>query len=72
MSNEELVTTKTEKRIALSNNNRIIAVINGGLTATSQKELRKDRPDVVLLLGRTDDKNSAVLLKAAETLAKYK
>jgi len=72
VGNEELVTAEAGRRVALSSGGRVVAVINGGLTATSQKELRKDRPDVVLLLGGTDGGNSAVLLKAATTLAKYK
>ncbi|MFF0264511.1 glutamate mutase L [Kribbella sp. NPDC004536] len=71
VGNEELVTAEAGKRVALSSGGRVVAVVSGGLTATSQKELRKDRPDVVLLLGGTDGGNSAVLLKAAETLAKY-
>jgi uncharacterized protein (TIGR01319 family) len=71
VGNEELVTAEAGKRVALSSGGRVVAVVNGGLTATGQKELRKDRPDVVLLLGGTDGGNSAVLLKAAETLAKY-
>jgi uncharacterized protein (TIGR01319 family) len=72
VGNEELVTAEAGRRVALSSGGRVVAVVNGGLTATSQKELRKDRPDVVLLLGGTDGGNSAVLLKATETLAKYK
>ncbi|WUJ72253.1 glutamate mutase L [Kribbella soli] len=72
VGNEELVTAEAGKRVALSSGGRVVAVVNGGLTATSQKELRKARPDVVLLLGGTDGGNSAVLLKATETLAKYK
>ncbi|MGW7683675.1 glutamate mutase L [Kribbella sp. NPDC054772] len=71
VGNEELVTAEAGKRVALSSGGRVVAVVSGGLTATTQKELRKDRPDVVLLLGGTDGGNSAVLLKAAETLAKY-
>ncbi|GAA3111135.1 methylaspartate mutase accessory protein GlmL [Kribbella aluminosa] len=72
VGNEELVTAEAGKRVALSSGGRVVAVVSGGLTATTQKELRKDRPDVVLLLGGTDGGNSAVLLNAAETLAKYK
>ncbi|WP_427889357.1 glutamate mutase L [Kribbella sp. GL6] len=72
VGNEELVTAEAGKRVALSSGGRVVAVVSGGLTATTQKELRKDRPDVVLLLGGTDGGNSAVLLHAAETLAKYK
>ncbi|GAA2838775.1 methylaspartate mutase accessory protein GlmL [Kribbella solani] len=71
VGNEELVTAEAGKRVALSSGGRVVAVVSGGLSASSQKELRKDRPDVVLLLGGTDGGNSAVLLKAAETLAKY-
>ncbi|HET6742235.1 MAG TPA: glutamate mutase L [Kribbella sp.] len=71
VGNEELVTAEAGRRVALSSGGRVVAVVSGGLTATSQKELRKDRPDVVLLLGGTDGGNSAVLLKATETLAKY-
>jgi uncharacterized protein (TIGR01319 family) len=72
VGNEELVTAEAGRRVALSSGGRVVAVVNGGLTATSQKELRKDRPDVVLLVGGTDGGNSAVLLKAATTLAKYR
>jgi uncharacterized protein (TIGR01319 family) len=71
VGNEELVTAEAGRRVALSSGGRVVAVVNGGLTATSLKELRKERPDVVLLLGGTDGGNSAVLLKAAATLAKY-
>jgi uncharacterized protein (TIGR01319 family) len=72
VGNEELVTAEAGRRVALSSGGRVVAVVSGGLTATSQKALRKDRPDVVLLLGGTDGGNSKVLLDAAETLAKYK
>lgn len=71
VGNEELVSAEAGKRVALSSGGRVVAVVSGGLNATSQKALRKDRPDVVLLLGGTDGGNSAVLLKAVETLAKY-
>ncbi|MDX6281158.1 MAG: hypothetical protein QOH03_2229 [Kribbellaceae bacterium] len=50
----------------------MVAVVNGGLTATSLKALRAERPDVVLLLGGTDGGNSAVITNAAAVLAKYK
>jgi uncharacterized protein (TIGR01319 family) len=72
VGNEELVTAEAGRRVALSSGGRVVAVVNGGLTATSLKSLRADRPDVVLLLGGTDGGNSAVLLKAASTLAKYR
>src|SRR4051794_7287197 len=72
VGNEELVTAEAGRRVALSSGGRVVAVVSGGLTATTQKELRKDRPDVVLLLGGTNGGNSAVLRKAAETLAKYR
>ncbi|NUR98777.1 MAG: glutamate mutase [Kribbellaceae bacterium] len=72
VGNEELVTAEAGKRVALSSGGRVVAVVSGGLTATTQKELRKDRPDVVLLLGGTDGGNAKVLLQAANTLAKYK
>src|SRR3954454_6554705 len=72
VGNEELVTPEAGRRVALSSGGRVVAVVSGGLTATTQKELRKDRPDVVLLLGGTNGGNSAVLRKAAETLAKYR
>ncbi|WP_406051629.1 glutamate mutase L [Kribbella sp. NBC_00889] len=72
VGNEELVTAEAGRRVALSSGGRVVAVVNGGLTATSLKELRKDRPDVVLLLGGTDGGNSAVLRNAAEVLARYK
>jgi uncharacterized protein (TIGR01319 family) len=72
VGNEELVTAEAGRRVALSSGGRVVAVVSGGLTATTQQQLRTDRPDVVLLLGGTDGGNSAVLLKAAETLARYK
>jgi uncharacterized protein (TIGR01319 family) len=72
VGNEELVTAEAGKRVALSSGGRVVAVVSGGLSATAQKELRKDRPDVVLLLGGTDGGNSAVLVQAATTLAKYR
>ncbi|TDD18251.1 glutamate mutase [Kribbella turkmenica] len=72
VGNEELVTAEAGRRVALSSGGRVVAVVNGGLTPTSLKELRKDRPDVVLLLGGTDGGNSAVLVKAASTLATYR
>src|SRR5436309_5863257 len=72
VGNEELVTAEAGRRVALSSGGRVVAVVNGGLTATSLKTLRADRPDVVLLLGGTDGGNSAVLLKAASILAKYR
>jgi uncharacterized protein (TIGR01319 family) len=72
VGNEELVTAEAGRRVALSSGGRVVAVVNGGLTATSLKDLRKDRPDVVLLLGGTDGGNSAVLLKAASTLAAHR
>jgi uncharacterized protein (TIGR01319 family) len=50
----------------------VVAVVNNGLTATSLKALRAERPDVILLLGGTDGGNSAVLENAAAVLAKYK
>ncbi|WP_433161502.1 glutamate mutase L [Kribbella sp. CA-247076] len=72
VGNEELVTAEAGRRVALSSGGRVVAVVNGGLTPTSLKALRADRPDVVLLLGGTDGGNSAVLLKAATTLATYR
>lgn len=72
VGNEELVTAEAGRRVALSSGGRVVAVVNGGLTATSLKALRAERPDVVLLLGGTDGGNSAVLRNAADVLAKYK
>ncbi|GAA1604315.1 methylaspartate mutase accessory protein GlmL [Kribbella sancticallisti] len=72
VGNEELVTAEAGRRVALSSGGRVVAVVNGGLTATSLKALRAERPDVVLLLGGTDGGNSAVLTKAAAVLAKYR
>ena len=72
VGNEELVTAEAGRRVALSSGGRVVAVVNGGLTATSLKELRAAKPDVVLLLGGTDGGNSAVLTNAADVLAKYK
>ncbi|WP_020385498.1 glutamate mutase L [Kribbella catacumbae] len=72
VGNEELVTAEAGRRVALSSGGRVVAVVNGGLTATSLKALRAERPDVVLLLGGTDGGNSAVITNAAAVLAKYK
>ncbi|TCC46797.1 glutamate mutase [Kribbella capetownensis] len=72
VGNEELVTAEAGRRVALSSGGRVVAVVNGGLTATSLKALRAERPDVVLLLGGTDGGNSAVLENAASVLAKYR
>jgi uncharacterized protein (TIGR01319 family) len=72
VGNEELVTAEAGRRVALSSGGRVVAVVNGGLTATSLKALRAERPDVVLLLGGTDGGNSAVLTQAAAVLAKYR
>lgn len=72
VGNEELVTAEAGKRVALSSGGRVVAVVSGGLTRSSLQELRKDRPDVLLLVGGTDGGNSAVLLQAARTLATYK
>jgi uncharacterized protein (TIGR01319 family) len=72
VGNEELVTAEAGRRVALSSGGRVVAVVNNGLTATSLKALRAERPDVVLLLGGTDGGNSAVLEHAAAVLAKYK
>jgi uncharacterized protein (TIGR01319 family) len=72
VGNEELVTAEAGRRVALSSGGRVVAVINGGLTATSLKTLRAERPDVVLLLGGTDGGNSAVITQAAAVLAKYR
>lgn len=72
VGNEELVTAEAGRRVALSSGGRVVAVVNGGLTATSLKALRAERPDVVLLLGGTDGGNLAVLLEAARVLAKYR
>jgi len=72
VGNEELVTAEAGRRVALSSGGRVVAVVNGGLTATSLKALRAERPDVVLLLGGTDGGNSAVITNAAAVLAKYR
>ncbi|MFC5267107.1 glutamate mutase L [Kribbella qitaiheensis] len=72
VGNEELVTAEAGRRVALSSGGRVVAVVNGGLTATSLKQLRAERPDVVLLLGGTDGGNSAVITQAASVLAKYR
>ncbi len=72
VGNEELVTAEAGRRVALSSGGRVVAVVSNGLTATSLKALRAERPDVVLLLGGTDGGNSAVITNAAAVLAKYK
>jgi uncharacterized protein (TIGR01319 family) len=72
VGNEELVTAEAGRRVALSSGGKVIAVLGGGLTPTSLKRLRADRPDVVLLVGGTDGGNAAVYTKAAEVLAKYR
>jgi uncharacterized protein (TIGR01319 family) len=72
VGNEELVTAEAGRRVALSSGGRVVSVVSGGLTATTLKQLRADRPDVVLLLGGTDGGNAATYLKAAEVLATYR
>jgi uncharacterized protein (TIGR01319 family) len=72
VGNEELVTAEAGRRVALSSGGRVIRVLGGGLTATSFKRLRADKPDVVLLVGGTDGGNSAVYTAAAEVLARYR
>jgi uncharacterized protein (TIGR01319 family) len=72
VGNEELVTAEAGRRVALSSGGKVIAVLGGGLTPTSLKQLRADRPDVVLLVGGTDGGNAAVYTKAAEALARYR
>lgn len=70
VGNEELVTAEAGRRVALSSGGKVVAVLGGGLTAATLRQLRADKPDVVLLAGGTDGGNSAVYLGAAEVLAK--
>lgn len=72
VGNEELVTAEAGRRVALSSGGRVVTVVAGGLTASSLKALRAERPDVVLLVGGTDGGNSAVITEAARVLAAYK
>src|SRR6266545_3410434 len=72
VGNEELVTAEAGRRVALSSGGRVVAVVSGGLTASSLKELRAERPDVVLLVGGTDGGNAAVYTRAAQVLATYR
>jgi uncharacterized protein (TIGR01319 family) len=69
VGNEELVTAEAGRRVALSSGGRVVHVAHGGLTASGLRELRKSRPDVVLLVGGTDGGNAEVLLACAATLA---
>jgi uncharacterized protein (TIGR01319 family) len=70
VGNEELVTAEAGRRVALSSGGRVVHVAAGGLTHAAVAELRKSRPDVLLLVGGTDGGNSEVLLSAARTLAR--
>jgi uncharacterized protein (TIGR01319 family) len=72
VGNEELVTAEAGRRLALSSGGRVVAVVSGGLTAASLKQLRADKPDVVLLAGGTDGGNAAVYTRAAQVLATYR
>ncbi len=62
---ERAVTAEAGYRVGLSAGARVVHVASGALTATDVQQLCDARPDVVLLVGGTDDGNSEVLLHNA-------
>lgn len=66
---ERLVTAQAGHRVALTAGGRVVHVHAGPLDGTGVRELRAARPDVVLLVGGTDDGNADVVLANARRLA---
>ncbi len=69
VGNEELVTAEAARRVALSSGGTVVYVGVGGLIGVGLEELRAAAPDVVLLVGGTDDGNAEVIVAAARQLA---
>ncbi|MEJ7691287.1 MAG: glutamate mutase L [Nocardioidaceae bacterium] len=69
VGNEELVTAEAGRRVALSSGGHVVHVSSGRV---DESRLRASAPDVVLLVGGTDDGDTEVLLGNAEALAAYR
>jgi len=69
VGNEALVTAEAGRRVALSSGGRVVHVGADGLSGDGLAALASSHPDVVLLVGGTDDGNAEVLLAAARRLA---
>jgi uncharacterized protein (TIGR01319 family) len=70
VGNEDLVTAEAGRRVALSSGGTVVHVGAGGLAGDrALDDLRRSRPDLVLLVGGTDGGNADVLLGAAQRLA---
>jgi len=71
VGNEELVTAEAGRRVALSSGGKVVAVLSGAATGglRSVDALAEARPDVVLLVGGTDDGEEDSIRTSAATLA---
>lgn len=67
---ERSVTAEAGHRVGLSAGARVVHVAAGALDRSGVTALRAVRPDLVLLVGGTDDGNSEVLLHNAARLAR--
>src|SRR5689334_5853050 len=65
---ERVVTAEAGYRVGLSAGARVAHVAAGELTAADVEALKRDRPDVVLLVGGTDGGNAEVLRHNARRL----
>ncbi len=66
---ERTVTAEAGHRVGLSAGARVVHVAAGRLTTAEVTQLRRSRPDMVLLVGGTDGGNADVLLHNAARLA---
>ncbi|MGL5405745.1 MAG: glutamate mutase L [Propionibacteriaceae bacterium] len=69
VGNEALVTGEAGRRVSLSSGGHVVAVQSGGVDIAA---LVAAKPDLILLLGGTDNGNSAPLLAAAKILGEAK
>ncbi|HUW17268.1 MAG TPA: glutamate mutase L [Actinomycetes bacterium] len=67
---ERAVTAEAGYRVGLSAGARVVHVSSGPMHLADVAVLAADRPDLVLLVGGTDDGNAEVLLGNARTLAR--
>ncbi|WP_436492082.1 glutamate mutase L [Actinokineospora sp. HUAS TT18] len=65
---ERLVSAEAGYRVALSAGAKVVHVSSGDLDGAGLRELRADRPDVILLVGGTDGGDQRVLLHNARRL----